>query len=137
MKYGSGSPASLPVSAEPVPGEQPREGALLDAQPQEGGHHVGDRQLGLAGAGADHAPAVLERPVEALLAVEVVRDQLLVDPRPGGDRADPRAGETMLAELDHSGVEDALAGALGIALAVLAAGGPAGLGHEAHPNKVM
>ena len=43
----------------------------------------------------------------------------------------------MLAELDHSGVEDALAGALGITLAVLAAGGPAGLGHDAYPNKVI
>ena len=88
---------------------------------------------GWLAAGADHLPAVLERPVEALLAVEVVRDELLVDSGPGGDRADPRAGETMLAELDHSGVEDALAGALGITLAVLAAGGPARLGHSDNP----
>ena len=64
--------------------------------------NIGERQLRLARRRAGHPPASLERPVEALLAVEVVGDQLLVDPGPGSDRADPRARETMFAELDNA-----------------------------------
>ena len=79
-------------------------------------------QLRAARCRAGHLPALLECPVEALLAVEVVGDQLLVDAGPTGNRADAGAGETMLPELHDRCLEDALASALRVTLAILAAG---------------
>ena len=122
MKYGSCSAASLPVSAKPSQARSRAKDALLDVQSQERSDNIGKRELRPARCRAGHLPALLECPVEALLAVEVVGDQLLVDAGPTGNRADASAGETMLPELDQRSFKNALASALGVALALLSHG---------------
>lgn len=59
------------------------------------------RELALA-----RPPLLGERAVQAVLAAEVIRDQLLVDACAGRDLVDPSAGKALRGELRASGVEE-------------------------------
>ena len=69
-------------------------------------------RLGRLADDVDRAPQHFA--VQALFAVEVVRDQLLVDAGPRGDLPDARPSKALVAELDQCGLEDALTGAFRI-----------------------
>jgi hypothetical protein len=56
--------------------------------------------------------------VQALLVVEVVIDELLVDPRGRGDLVDARAREALGGELGHGGGDERLLGGGRVALAL-------------------
>jgi hypothetical protein len=75
----------------------------------------------LAECDTHRLPASGQGFVQALLSIEVIRDQLPVNPSSVGDRTNPRPRVAMLAELDERRVQDALPGTRRVALAILTA----------------
>ena len=95
-----------------LPDEHAHQVRLVERGLEVGDVDVGEREAGLVDARLPGVPALDELPVEALLAAEVVRDQLGVDACPLGDLADPCPGVALVGELSQGGVEDARPGPL-------------------------
>jgi hypothetical protein len=77
---------------------------------------------------------------QAVLVLEVVVDEPLVDPRALGDALHARAAQAMLGKLVARGVQDGLLGAVGVARAgqfERRGGRSGGLAHGRHVNRMV
>lgn len=107
---------------QPLPGQQTAQARILETGAQIGGEQFVQREIGAGELFLAPQPLFLEGAVQAVLAAEVVGDELLVHARAVGDPLHTRTRETLLREDVQGGGQQAAAGAFGIALALLRRG---------------
>jgi hypothetical protein len=99
--------------------EQPLKVELPLSGPEVARDQLLEADVGTAEGGLARVPVLDDGVVEAVLAAEVVRDELLVHPGALGDRTHTRASPALGGELGERRIEQRLARPLGVTLSLL------------------